>query len=72
MAIEKIDVDICNGCKICVDVCPVDVIRFNEIADKPYIAYQEDCIWCFNCEVFCPVNCIEVMPTKARRIPVPW
>ena len=69
MAIKTINVDLCNGCKICVDVCSMDVIRFDEKTERPYIAYPEDCIWCFSCEAFCPLNCIEVIPTKVRRIP---
>ena len=72
MAIERIDLDLCNGCKVCVDVCPMDVIRFNEEEEKPYIAYQEDCIWCQLCESTCPLGCILVMPTKTRRQPAPY
>ena len=72
MAIENIDLDLCNGCKVCVDACPVDVIRFDDGSQKPYIAYQGDCIWCFNCESYCPLDCITVMPSKSRRIPEPY
>jgi len=30
MSIESLDMEICVGCKICFDVCPEDVFRFNE------------------------------------------
>ena len=67
MAIEKIDLDCCNGCYTCVEACPVDVIRWDTKNEKPYIAYPEDCIWCYACEFHCPLTCIEVVPTKDRR-----
>ena len=30
MPIESLDAEICVGCKICFDVCPEDVFRFDE------------------------------------------
>ena len=53
MPIEKIDPEICVGCRTCVDGCPMDVIRFDEEAKKAYIKYPDDCIACFNCEMDC-------------------
>jgi NAD-dependent dihydropyrimidine dehydrogenase PreA subunit len=26
------------------------------------IAYEQDCVWCFTCEINCPVQCINVIP----------
>ena len=72
MAIEKIDEEKCSGCKTCVSVCPMDVIRFNEDEEKPYIAYQKDCIDCCACEAYCPLACILVMPTKEFHVPAPY
>ncbi|MFC2072315.1 4Fe-4S binding protein, partial [Chloroflexota bacterium] len=37
MPIEKIDIYKCNGCKVCVEACPMDVIRFDESKDVAYI-----------------------------------
>ncbi|MFC2056775.1 ferredoxin family protein [Chloroflexota bacterium] len=70
MPIEKIDIYKCNGCKTCVDACPADVIRFDENKGVPYIAYPEDCDFCFLCEDTCPLNCIYVHPTRIYRVPM--
>ena len=72
IAIEKIDLDVCDACKVCVNACPMDVIRFDDEAEKPYIAYPEDCIWCYACEYHCPLHCIEVRPTEGRREVPGW
>lgn len=58
----EIDLDMCNGCKTCVDACYLDVIRWDEKKEKPIVAYPEDCVWCLACERVCPVQCIEVIP----------
>ena len=71
MPIEKIDIYKCNGCKVCVDACPMDVIRFDESKETPYIAYPEDCDFCFACEIACPLDCIYVHPTRLQRLPMP-
>jgi NAD-dependent dihydropyrimidine dehydrogenase PreA subunit len=65
----KIDRDLCNGCKTCVDACFVDVIRWDDKAERPIAAYPEDCVWCLACEDACPVQCIEVVPTIPGRLP---
>jgi NAD-dependent dihydropyrimidine dehydrogenase PreA subunit len=65
----KIDRDLCNGCKTCVDACFLDVIRWDDKAESPIAAYPEDCVWCLACEDACPVQCIEVVPTIPGRLP---
>ena len=51
--------EICKGCGICIDVCPVKLYkRGDEISPKGYvltdIAFPEKCIGCKNCELLCP------------------
>jgi len=72
MGIRKIDYQLCNGCEICVDNCPMDVLRMDEKTMKPFIKYLRDCQSCFLCEVDCPVGAIYVTPDRERRIPLPW
>jgi NAD-dependent dihydropyrimidine dehydrogenase PreA subunit len=72
MVIERIDIEKCIGCGICVMVCPMDVIRIDEKSKKAQIVYQADCMTCFNCEDECPVKAIYVSPKRSREIPMPW
>lgn len=64
-----IDHDMCNGCKICVDACFLDVLRWDDKEGKPKAAYPEDCVWCLACELACPAQCIEVVPIIPPGLP---
>ena len=72
MGIRRIDYNLCNGCEICVEECPMDVLRMDEKIKKPFIKYLRDCQSCFLCEIDCPVEAIYVTPDRERRIPLPW
>lgn len=65
----EIDRNLCNSCKTCVSACFIDVLRWDEEDKMPIVAYPEDCVWCLGCEMACPVQCIEVIPTLPGRIP---
>lgn len=71
-AVIELHLDDCNRCRTCVDSCFVDVLRWDEQAEKPVAAYPQDCVWCYACEMACPGNCIDVKPAGARRIPTPY
>ena len=58
----KIDRDLCTSCGTCFDACFVNVFRWDDAEDAPVVAYAEDCVECNKCELFCPVNAIEVIP----------
>ena len=72
MGIRKIDKNLCTGCEICIEKCPMDVIRMDEDTSKAFIAYLSDCQFCFLCERECPEGAIYVSPDRERRIPLPW
>lgn len=58
----KVNADKCiagKGCTVCVDVCPLDVLRIDEIKGTAYMRYDE-CWYCLPCEVDCPTNAITV------------
>ena len=72
MTIEKIDHDLCTGCGICADICPMDVIRMDEDGEKAVIKYQEDCMLCEFCSLDCPEEAITVTPEKMSPLIVSW
>lgn len=72
MAIEVLDEGLCNGCGICVNVCPEDVLYMDEDRKVAYIKYPEDCVACFACEFFCPLDCIKVGKERALELPLPY
>ena len=69
MAKGKVTVDqnACKGCRICVHVCPKQVLEINQnkINVKGYSPSEpvrpEDCIACGNCAIMCPDSCITVV-----------
>src|ERR1700747_140231 len=48
-----------KGCTVCVDVCPLDVLRISEMTGKAYMAYDE-CWYCMPCEADCPTGAVPV------------
>ena len=72
MSIEKIDQELCNGCGVCVNICPMDVFRVDEDSEKAIIRYPEDCMLCEFCVLDCPVDAITVTPEKHSPLIVSW
>ncbi len=48
-----------KGCTVCVDVCPLDVLRISEVTGKAYMRYDE-CWYCMPCEADCPTGAVTV------------
>ncbi|HRN87178.1 ferredoxin family protein [Hyphomicrobium sp.] len=58
----EIDNDKCiadKGCTVCIDVCPLDVLRISETSGKAYMAYDE-CWYCMPCQTDCPTGAVTV------------
>ena len=72
MPIERINWELCNGCGICIDSCPVDVIRMDKENKKAVIQYAEDCMLCGWCINDCPQDAINFSPHKHSPIIVSW
>jgi NAD-dependent dihydropyrimidine dehydrogenase PreA subunit len=49
------DESVCNGCNICVEVCPMDILGPNPENNKPpLVLYGDECRYCGACWIRCP------------------
>jgi nitroreductase/NAD-dependent dihydropyrimidine dehydrogenase PreA subunit len=53
----EIDRDLCNGCGLCVTVCPTGTILLKE---EKATASGEESIFCGHCEAVCPMEAIRI------------
>jgi len=54
----QFEAELCNGCAMCVNVCPHAVFAFNNRTVKPVNA--GDCMECGACQGNCPTGAIRV------------
>ena len=74
-----VDWDICEGCGVCFDVCPMHVYCWKGTSGhptsdkKPLPIGELECACCYECEARCPVQAIRVVfgPPKAFIATVP-
>ena len=55
-----IDYKKCTGCKLCYEICPMDVYGWEEETKLPYLAHYDECQHCGDCYFDCPQKCIDV------------
>lgn len=61
-----VDWDICTGCGICLDVCPMQVYEWRETPGHPtseqkaFPVRERDCVQCLKCEDKCPEQAVNV------------
>ena len=72
MAIQVVDPAFCDGCGICVEACPMDVLRMDPKTGQAAISYLQDCHTCYVCEEDCPQGAIYVAPEMGRPAILPY
>ncbi|MCK5639581.1 MAG: electron transport complex subunit RsxB [Gammaproteobacteria bacterium] len=57
-----IDEQVCIGCTLCIQACPVDAIL--GAAKQMHTVIADECTGCELCVEPCPVDCIDMVPIK--------
>jgi len=60
--VAHIDENICIGCTLCIQACPVDAIL--GAAKQMHTIIESECTGCELCVEPCPVDCIHMYPVK--------
>jgi NAD-dependent dihydropyrimidine dehydrogenase PreA subunit len=58
MPTVTVDKNLCDGCGVCVDICPMNV--YDMVDDKSEPTRSDDCILCMACVNACPNAAITV------------
>ena len=61
-SVVVIDEQVCIGCTLCIQACPVDAIL--GAAKQLHAVIADECTGCELCLPPCPVECIEMVPVK--------
>ena len=65
-----IDEQVCIGCTLCIQACPVDAIL--GAAKQMHTVISSECTGCDLCIPPCPVECIHVVPVKTTARSWSW
>jgi ferredoxin len=57
----------CRGCRMCVDVCPVSVLAFDEKNFKASVKEPGNCIGCLSCAYLCPSGALKLSNIHAVK-----
>jgi len=66
--VAVIDEQLCIGCTLCIQACPVDAIL--GAAKQMHTVIEKECTGCELCLPPCPVDCISMAPVK--ETPATW
>ncbi len=68
--VVRIDEQVCIGCTLCIQACPVDAIL--GAAKQMHTVIASECTGCDLCIPPCPVECIHVVPVKTTSATWSW
>ena len=64
----NVDTDRCCGCKHCIRRCMEQVWAWDEEKKYAYPKYPDECVLCYQCEMDCLNNCIDITPLSALQV----
>jgi electron transport complex protein RnfB len=70
VALAVIDEDLCIGCTICIQACPVDAIL--GASKQMHTVIESECTGCDLCVEPCPVDCIDMVVPQPRASNWKW
>lgn len=65
--VALIDEQVCIGCTLCIQACPVDAIL--GAARQMHTVIESECTGCELCLPPCPVDCIDLVAAKSAALP---
>jgi len=68
--LAEIDENLCIGCTLCIQACPVDAII--GAAKQMHTVIVEECTGCELCVSPCPVDCIDLKPDLPEKADINW
>ena len=68
--VAVIDEEICIGCTLCIQACPVDAIL--GAAKQMHTVIEDECTGCDLCVPPCPVDCIDMVEIKPTTETWTW
>jgi electron transport complex protein RnfB len=63
-SVAIVDEEVCIGCALCLDACPVDAIV--GAARYTHTVIRRECTGCELCVPPCPVDCIAIVPLRVN------
>lgn len=64
----KVDTDRCCGCKRCIRRCMEQVWQWDEEKGYACPKYVDECVLCYQCEMECLNNCIDIIAVNALQV----
>ncbi len=55
-----IDLELCNSCGKCDQICPGDPIHMDEVTEFPVVKYPDECWHCGCCRIDCSQEAIKI------------
>ena len=58
----------CCGCKRCIRRCMENVWQWDAEGNYAFPKYPDECVLCFQCEMDCPNNVIDIYPINTLQV----